>query len=90
MVTSLVSHHDIAVWNGQRHGVDVVDIVGGPLLVPISVPNRLQFDRDVSTRHCANERTSGLLIRDHIRQHQTPLCQGAREDILEFDIELAR
>jgi hypothetical protein len=90
MVTSFFSHHDIAVWDGQRHGIDVVDIVGGPLLVPISVPSRLQFDRDVGTRHCANERTSRLLIRDDFRQRQTALCQGTRQDILEFDYESTR
>jgi hypothetical protein len=89
MMTSSLSDHDIAVWDGQRHGVDVVDIVGGPLLVPVSMPGRLQFDRDICTRHCTSEHASRLLIRNHIREHKTPLCQGAREDILELDNEFA-
>lgn len=90
MVTSLLRHHDVALWNGQRHGVDIVDIIGTPWLVSIAVPSRLQFDRDLSTRHRANERASRSCIRDHIREHKTTLCERAREDILELDNKFAR
>ena len=76
MVTSLLSHHDIAVWDGQRHGVDVVNIVCGPLLVPVSVPGRLQFDRE---RLCwaLRERTCELIVDPESHQRgQGPALPG--------------
>ena len=89
VVGSFIRHHDVAVRDSQRHGVDVVNVVSGPHLVPVSVPRSLQFDRDFGTRHRANERASRLLIRNYIYERKPPLCQSARQDILEFDFQLA-
>src|ERR1035437_2378200 len=70
MVTSLLRHHDVAVWNGQRHGVDIVDIIGTPWLVWFAVPTLFKFDRALSPRYRANNRGSRSCIRDHIREHK--------------------
>jgi hypothetical protein len=85
VVTSFASRNDIAVWDRQRHGVDVVNIVGSPRLASVAMPSCFQFDRDLGAGHCANELTSRLWIWDHIAERKMPLCKSLRENILELD-----